>query len=326
MARMAYMLGGLACALSVGAATIAVVLGGSARGASTPHRSTAATSSTTAAANYAAGQADAASLLTKLALPTGSTESSSEPAGDGGVLSQSSAGLPTVPNDIDEHKWWLVQGAPADVLSYVQAHAPTGSTKVSSGYGSTGPTITSRDVVFEWPSVAGVLTTRWLVVTVAQLPDGSTALRADAEVVWVTPRPASEAIPPGTRLVRVSVHSDIKANQPAQRPFTVVSSKKIRAMLALLNALPLAQPAVISCPADFGIRVRLAFFAKRRAAPLSVVEIDPEGCGWVALTIGGRSQPPLASSPLPGTSNAPKSSLLEQLDRLLGVKLKIKPA
>jgi hypothetical protein len=232
--------------------------------------------------------------------------------------------LPTLPNDIDEHRWWLVPGAPADVLRYVQAHA-TGSTKVSSGYGSFGPRITFRAMVFEWPPVAGVLTTRWLVVTVAQLPDGSTGLRADAEVVWVTPRPSSEAIPPETRLVRVSVHSDIKANQPAQRPFTVVSSKKIRGVLALLNALPL-QLAVSACPADFGIRVRLAFYAKRRAAPLGVAEIDPQGCGEVALAIGGRSQPPLASVPLPGTSNAPKGSLVERLDRLLGVKLKIKPA
>ena len=124
----------------------------------------------------------------------------------------------------------------------------------------------------------------------------------------------------------MSVHSDIKANQPAQRPFTVTSSKKIRGVLALLNALPLAQLAVSACPADFGIRVRLAFYAKRRAAPLGVAEIDPQGCGEVALAIGGRSPPSLASVPLPGTSNAPKGSLVERLDRLLGVKLKIKPA
>jgi hypothetical protein len=163
-----------------------------------------------------------------------------------------------------------------------------------------------------------VLSTRWLVVEVVQLPGGSTGLRADAQVVWVKPRPASEQIPPGAHLLRVSVGTAIPANKPKQRPFTVTSPKILHRILALLNALPAAQPGARSCPIDFGIRVRLAFYVRRRMAPLAVAVIDPGGCGGVGLTIGGRSQPSLEGEGLPGS---PRASLIQRLDSILGVKL-----
>ncbi|HEY7934289.1 MAG TPA: hypothetical protein VID48_10750 [Solirubrobacteraceae bacterium] len=167
---------------------------------------------------------------------------------------------------------------------------------------------------------------RWLIVTVVQLPDGSTGLRMDAQVVWVTPRPASERIPSGTHTLLVSVGGVIPANNPKQRPLTVSSSKKINGIVGLLNVLPAAQPGVFSCPVDFGVRVRLAFYARRGVAPLAIAIVDPDGCGGVSLTIGGQPQPPLGSKAHPGSSTPSRTSLVQQIDHLLGVKLKIGPA
>jgi hypothetical protein len=275
----------------------------------------AAAVSGTAAENEAAAQSDAASLLTELALPAGASLSSVEPAGDDSLLAHPGVGPPATPNVVDDHAWWIVPGTPAEVLAYIRAHLPAGTTPAVTDGGLSGPNVPDNESeAFAWPPIAGVLATRWLVVEVVRLPNGSTGLRADAQVVWVTPRPASETIPPGSHLLRISVHGSLTGERPKQHPFSVTSAKKIDAIVALLNALPASQPGTRSCPADFGIRVRLAFYRRRGIEPLAVAAIDPQGCGGVALTIGGAAQPGLES----GRS-------LGQVEHVLGVKLDTRP-
>ena len=158
--------------------------------------------------------------------------------------------------------------------------------------------------VRRWPSIIGVLTARWLVVSVVQSPDGSTEIRVDVQVVWMMPRPASEVIPPDAHLLRVSVNSTIKSNQPHQRPLCFTSVTKIDEIVALLNSLPAAQPGLRRCPVDFGITVRLVFYARRGTKPLALAEIDPEGCGGVTLALNGGPESALASDALPPTERS----------------------
>jgi hypothetical protein len=210
-------------------------------------------------------------------------------------------------------------------MAYIRGHPPGGSVLVSSGNGGTRGLTSVESVTFAWPAVPGVLSTRWLVLTAAQLPHGSTGLRADTQVVWVTLRPASERIPAGRRRLSVSVTSALKGNLAAQRPFSVVSAQRIEGIVALLNSLPAAQPGVRSCPDDPGIRLRLAFYQPDAASPSAVATIDPYGCGGVQLKIGGRPQAPLGSEAIPGTSTTREPSLIVRIDHALGVKLKISP-
>jgi hypothetical protein len=312
MARIACALVTLICAVAIGVNAVSAAGGSSARGAS-PSR--AASVEQTSTANESAAQTAAASLLTELSLPANASQSAAEPSGDESVLAHSGS-FPATPNLVDDHAWWLVPGAPAEVLAYVNAHLPSGSRVSSTGWGNEGAHLTHvESETIEWPAIVGVLSTRELVVEVVRLPNGSTGLRADAEVVWVTPRPASETIPPGSRILRISVHGSLKGEQPTQRPLRVTSTKKIEKIVALLNALPAAQPGAKSCPADFGIDVRLAFYASRGAPPLAVAGIDPQGCGGVQLKIYGKRQPGLESG----------SSLIQQIDHVLGVKLDVSP-
>ncbi len=128
-------------------------------------------------------------------------------------------------------------------------------------------------------------------------------------------RPSSERIPPGARMLHISVSSTIKSNQPKQRPLTVSASAKIARIAALIDALPAEQPGLRACPADFGIRVRIAFYGRRGAAPAAVADDDPGGCGVVRLTIEGRAEPPLEGG----------AQLVERVDRVLGVRLETTP-
>jgi hypothetical protein len=303
------------CALAVLSATIAAG-GPSVAASDTRDAVSARTSASPSAApqSEASAQADAAALLTELELPAGSTPSSTEPSGDGGHLAHPGEGPPASPNAVDEHTWWIVPGTAADVRAYIQAHLASAAT-LSWGSLTTDSLTELEFTTISQLELSDTAGPGQLVVSLVPLPGESTALRADAQVVWVTPRPVTEEIPPGARLLRITVTSSIPENQPRQRPLLIVSRRRIDAIVALLNALPAEQPGVRSCPDDPGIRVRLALYARRGAAPLALATVDPYGCGGVHLSIGGKAEPGLEGGGM----------LVDRIDSPLGSKLNISP-
>jgi hypothetical protein len=265
-------------------------------------------------ANERAAATEAAQLLTQVPLPPGATSGSVEPQGDDSLLAQP-ASAPATPNLVDDHAWWLVPGTPGEAIAYMRAQLPPG-TRIESSGNLSGPGVPRNySISIAWPPVAKVLAGGSLVIQAVELVSGATGLRADAQVVWITPRPPSEQLPRAGGVLRVSVLSYLRANQPNQRPFAVRSRREVDAIVTLLNSLPAAQPGTRNCPADFGIRVRLGFYATRDTAPLAVALIDPNGCGGVRLTLAGTQQPGLEGG----------LSLIHQIDHVLGVRLNLKP-
>lgn len=281
--------------------------------------------STSAEENEHLAQTDAASLLSLLMLPTSTVQSTGEPAGDRGQLAGPSEREAT-PNLVDAHAWWIVPLRRAETIAFVHAHPPAGSKSTGGGDAGAGRLVVNgeqrvRDVESEWdnfgfPPVDGALGGRSLIVTAVQLPDGSTGVRADAQVVWVTPRPVAEVIPLGAHVLRVSVVSQIPQNRSLQQPFAVTSVPRIAAVINLLNTLPATQPGARTCPVDFGNRVRLAFYARRGAWPLAVVTINPEGCGGVGVTVRRRAEHDLEGG----------SSLVKRIGHLVGAVIRTRPA
>lgn len=272
-------------------------------------------SSLTAPLNAAEAQSDAAALLAKLPLPADAAPSPTEPAEGGGYLAHPWIGPPASPNAVDDHAWWIVPGPPADVRAYIDEHLATGSSAISWGAGKDNGVTT-----FEGPSLSQLQLTGTpgpgrMAVSVVGLPSGSTALRADAQVVWVTLRPPTETIRPGAHILRIEVHSSIRRNQPKQPPLKVLSTRRIDEIVALLNALPAAQPGVFNCLVSFGVEVELALYAKHGAPLMAAAEIEVDGCGIVHLTIKGAAQPPLQGG----------LELLSRMDRALGTKLDTTP-
>src|ERR1700685_4219366 len=134
--------------------------------------------------NFRAARRDGRKLLSKLDLPAGATEAAQDPSagrelGSAGVLTGSLA-------LIDLHRFWTVPGEqPAAVLSWFQSHKPAGSSLTVSGSAS-GPGYVVNTLDFSYPSVANVIASRDLVVSVTAARGGGTAIRADAEdVYWI---------------------------------------------------------------------------------------------------------------------------------------------
>ncbi len=265
--------------------------------------------------NRRLARADTAQLLTQLGLPPGAVRSVHEPQGGGRVLAHPGQTQAT-PNFVDRHAWWTAPGSANALMSYINSHRPAGASLVSSGTGYLG-----RAVVFEtfgWPATEGRLSSRWLVLEAVGLPRHRTGLRADAEDVWITPRPASERIPSRSTSLVVSVR---RGGKVLNGPFTFTRTMPIAAATGLINSLPAFQPGVSACPEDSGVDVRLVFRLAGISPPLAVADVDPQGCGDVGLRLRGRPQPPLASDGFPGSGRTVTASLVQQLGTALGLPL-----
>jgi hypothetical protein len=270
---------------------------------------------TSARTNRRLARADTAQLLTRLGLPPGAVRSGHEPKGGGQVLAHPGQ-TPATPNFVDRHAWWTAPGSANALMSYINSHRPAGASLVSSGTGQLG-----RAVVFEtfgWPATDGRLSSRWLVLEALGLPGHRTGLRADAEDVWITPRPASERIPSRSTSLVVSVR---RGGKVLNGPFTFIGSMRIGSATALINSLPAFQPGGYSCPSDSGVDVRLVFGLAGVSQPLAVADVDPQGCGGVGLRVRGRARPPLASDGFPGSGRSVTLSLVQQLGTTLGLPL-----
>jgi hypothetical protein len=239
-------------------------------------------------------------MLAEVLLPVGSSESSTDPAEAGSLLAAPGFGPPGTPNAVDERAWWIVPVTPAETLAYICAHLPPDTTQpMTFGGGLTGPNVPENMIAaFTWPGNAGTL-----AVWVVRQTNGSTALRMDAEIVWVTPRPATtERIPAGARLLTISVHktgptlTGIKSKRPAvlrRLPSRVTSIARIQKVVALLNELRVHQPGIRHCPMEPGANIQLSFYTSPSASPLAIADVNTAGCGGVSLTIDGMAEPEL---------------------------------
>ncbi len=247
-------------------------------------------------------------MLAELTLPPGSSESSTDPAEGGSALASPGFGPPANPNAVDDHAWWIVPLTPAETVAYIYAHLPSCTTRPLPEHTISG---------FTWPGNPGTL-----VIWAVPLADGSTALRADAQVVWIIPRPASERIPSGAHLLKISIHEagdkrigivkirSERATVLRRLPSHVTSIAQINKVTALLNELRVHQPGIRHCPIAPPGSVQLTFYTHPSAPPLAIADIHTEGCGGVSLTINGIAQPGLEGG----------WYLVEEISRILQIR------
>jgi hypothetical protein len=267
--------------------------------------------------NERAARQDVAKLLQRLRLPTGATSSPTEPSGDGGHLKPMPS-LDVTPARVDAHAWWLVPAGTDSVLAYLKSNPPAGSKLDGSGGLYIGRKPIDQSLDFGWPAVRGVLGERELSVTVMSLGDGRTGVLAQAQSDWIVPRPRSERIPATAHAVDLS---SAVLNGPTTVTLTVTSAADVRSLVSLLNALPIVQPGLYSCPGliENGARVITFSFRAFAAGPLLAratyvaypdLAYDSGPCDAIDLTIAGRRQKPLVGG-----------DFLRRVERLLGVRL-----
>ncbi|MGI8505415.1 MAG: hypothetical protein ACR2MK_01180 [Solirubrobacteraceae bacterium] len=272
----------------------------------------------TSASNRRAARSDAAKLLRRLRLPVGASVSTTEPAGDGGLLKPLRALVATTAR-ADVHAWWVVPGRPDSLLAYIKAHAPAGAKFYATGSGSGGPSgRTVETLDYSWPAIGGVIGLRELAVSVTSLSSSATGVLAQAESDWIVPRPASERVPAGTHEIDVT---SAKLDGPTTASLSVTSAVKVRRIVALIDKMPIVQPGTYSCPGltNVGARVvRLAFRARvagKLLARATYVDYPPltapsGPCNAIDFSVRGHRRAPLIGG-----------DFVTQAQRVLGVSL-----
>jgi hypothetical protein len=244
------------------------------------------------AANARVARRDVRVLLAKLVLPTGALAVGRDPA-VGGVLAAPPFASAT-PALVDVHRFWRVDEPPSDVLSWFQAHPPAGGTLTTTGT-SSGPSYETDVLGFSFGVRHGVFVSRTLGVSVTAARGGGAAVRADAQDVWLVPRPKWERVPRGVQSIGVTIRrTDIKTGKTSASTQTVTSATTVAKIVRLVNALPAAQPGAEACPDDIGPELTLKFLSAPGAAPLSTVVADRTGCGAVGMTLHGKQAPGLS--------------------------------
>jgi hypothetical protein len=277
-----------------------------------------ASAAATVSGNRLRAQRDARVLLAGVVLPPGAVRLTAAPAA-AAVIANRFPGLAS-PALADVYGYWHAPGPPGMVLAYIGAHTPHLARAASGGGGSRRSGLSWSFLDLEVAPVPGVLDARWLVVKVVGLPGGATAVRVDAEVVWVIPRSASERIPAAVREL------DVTRGRPGQPPVvsvTVTNPATIARIVSLINSLPTVQPYPLHCPswpADAPL-VTLTFRAARggpvvaQPSELADATEPTTGCDPMNLTLFGKPQTPLLDG----------AAAIRTVQQLLGVKHALAP-
>jgi hypothetical protein len=263
-------------------------------------------------ANRQAAGRDAARMLARVVLPAGATRSPVNPSGGAHSLSQPGE-APAAVKLVDRHAWSTVAEPISAVDAFLRAHVPAGARL--NGYGSGGRPA-SASVTFAFPPVGRVLGIRWLVVSMVSLSSDTTALRVDAEVQWIQPRPTVERIPRSVRVLDVSV------GPPGVAPSTraiVVNRARVWRIAADINGLEITQTGVWNCPSWSPDAPVVTFMFRRaldgpvvaRASELAAATEPTTPCDPMTLTIAGRRWHPLLGG----------AAVVRTAQRLLGVRL-----
>jgi hypothetical protein len=173
--------------------------------------------------------------------------------------------------------WYETSESPADVLSWIKAHPPTGSSVSGSGSGS-GPSF----VTFAFPGPLN-----WLIVTPQSGADGRTVIRLDASDVWTPSRAQGSTLGYSAASVfvvtmnRINPRIALPADETATR--TSTDPAVVHKVVDLLNALQPPVPGTKNCAADIGTNVLVTL------PGLATVTAQAGGCGEVVVTPQGGS-------------------------------------
>lgn len=253
-------------------------------------------------ANQAVARRDARALLGQLRLPAGAKRSPSEPAGGGAALHP-----PRITNAhaVATDRWWISPESTASVLAYVEAHPPA-----APGYLSR--VTEGSTVIFTWTIDGAHLFSQQLQVTAQALGGGRIGIMAQAQSVWMVPRPLGERVADGVLAVDVTLRiGGGQDGRDAMHTHTyVLTGTKAAAVVRALDSLPITQPGLVySCPAEFASEPSLTLAFKGgsgRSHPTvarASVDVYPgskgasgwNACDAINFWIGGRRQTPLTS-------------------------------
>jgi hypothetical protein len=233
--------------------------------------------------------ASAKAILSSFVAPPGAIRLAKQPRLPGGWGKYPTMGLNST-TQVDAVGYWRAAGQPKALLAWEKAHI---SRRYSRQDVIVGPP--SWSTLYALPAIPGVLPQREMNVQVYDAGGGMTVIKAEAMVSWQPPRPATEVIPAGVRVVTIAPSGPWRGNLA---PVAITSVSVVRQLTALVNSMPVAVAGErVPCPMGVGFTLTFRGAGGRSVAVAS----GPAECGVVHLTLSGEAEPDLQP---PGTYRA----------------------
>ncbi len=196
------------------------------------------------------------------------------------------------PQHVDAFRVWHLRARSEDVIRFIEAHPPAGSSLTKISEGGTGSTpsklvIFQATFFFSFPGDSSTRIFRELAVEVFPTRSGGTILRADGEAGWLYPR---DQIPANVDRLEVTT-ARVRGQHVVKRTMSITSRRRIQNLIATVNALPGAPPTGFERPKRGGPRcfsnhfinfITFDFYAGGRAQPVASVGYVPS-CGLASL-------------------------------------------
>jgi hypothetical protein len=185
---------------------------------------------------------------------------------------------------------------------------------------STGQSSTHGDIEWEaigwaFPPDGQSVTYQQLSVMVATDGVGTVALRADAQVIWDPVRAATSLIAQGDvqsiTVTQTPGFGGVASTTAPGRTVTSTNRSIVDHYVSVVDALPVDDMGVVSCPALSGVGFRVDF-TRSGGAVVATVAGNEEECGGLSLTVDGTQQAGLSD---------PNRRLLNLVSTTLGVPL-----
>lgn len=257
----------------------------------------------TSGSNKRAAERDTAQLLHRVVLPTGAVRLAHEPRGDGGLLRHADS----APSGllVDRHRLWLVHEPLRQMAAFVAHHPPRGGHLSGTGHASGRHIPANKSFTFSFRPIPGRISSRELEVTLVTLPRDRTGVRADAQDIWMVPRPPTEKVPAAVREI------DVRTSKAHRQ---VESAAKVRRIVGWFDALPIVQPGGrFGCPPDTVRRPPMSLrFLSAKGVLLARASVPGSfaigSCAPIEFWIGSHRQKPLSGH------------LYGRISRLLGTR------
>lgn len=247
-------------------------------------------------ANRETAERHAAGTLTAFRVPPGAREEPNFPSDVQALLRAGEMEM-TDSRIVKRHEDWLVPGEPQAVLRWLVRHQGPGWKRDGGGifgYGSPeGQSFSAY--LYSRREVAGLFA-KDLLITLTRLPGHQTAVRAEAQTVWLRPRSPAERVPAGARFMTVSVE------RGGERLRSISSSNAalVRRVAKQINDLQVVQIQRPSCgpelpPGTVSKDVRFEFRAEPGSPLLAAAtqEVPAGICSPLLLEVLGKTAAPL---------------------------------
>lgn len=214
---------------------------------------------------------------------------------------------PGARDTVDVHRQFAAGPRQSAVARFFRLHVPAGLRFVDNGSDSDQTGLVWLDLGYLPRHLPAGIYQAEIGLTVVPAPRRGTLVRADARVIWQPPRTAAEHIDPA-RFASVVLTADQVLGKNHTVTRRVTSRAVIARLAGLLNSLPAAPRLAMSCPmAPVTYRAGFAVTAHGRPGVVAV----SGGCFSIALSAGGKPQPPLADG---------QNRLATYLQHLLGIR------